>query len=180
MNRIFGNRPVMPIMTKEKTGKSRHKTGTSRAKNRDRQGQNRESMDKTGTEGKNRDITGTIRDKIGTAGKKRDSRDKKGRAGTIQGQAGTKHGESWAKQGKQKSLPFPDGPCLIPAWFVSFFSLLTRPSLSLFCPCSFFAGFVTVRSLFFSETARDISFLSLSIPTCPSLSSSNCIILSYQ
>ena len=43
---IFGNRPVMPLMTRDKTGTSRDKTGKSRNK------------------------TGTIRDKTGTAGTK--------------------------------------------------------------------------------------------------------------
>ena len=44
IKRKMGNRPVMPLMTRNKTGTSRDKTGTSR----DKTGTSR---DKTGTEG---------------------------------------------------------------------------------------------------------------------------------
>ena len=36
---MLGNRPVMPLMTRDKTGTSRDKTGTSRDKTGTKQGQ---------------------------------------------------------------------------------------------------------------------------------------------
>ena len=51
---LLGNRPVMPLMTRDKTGTSRDKTGTSRDKigtsrnTKGQQGQNRDSRDKHG------------------------------------------------------------------------------------------------------------------------------------
>ena len=53
----FGNIPILPIMTRGKTGTSMDKTGTRR----DMQGQNRDSRFKTGTSG---DKTGTFMGKV--------------------------------------------------------------------------------------------------------------------
>ena len=61
---IFGNRPVKPLLTRDKTGTSRDKTGTISDKTVT-------SRDKTGTVGTSRDKTATIRDKTGTAGTKK-------------------------------------------------------------------------------------------------------------
>ena len=63
----MGNRPVMPLMTRDKTGTSWDKTGTSRDKTGTSRDKTGTSRDKIGT---NRDKTGTSRDKTGTEGTK--------------------------------------------------------------------------------------------------------------
>ena len=107
----MGNRAVIPLMTRDKTGTSREKTGTSRDKtgtSKDKTGTKQgqagtkhgQAGTKQGQQGQNRDSRykpGKIRDKTGTAGTKRDNRDNTGTSREEKKQ-------SWPDQGKQKSL----------------------------------------------------------------------------
>ena len=68
---VLGNRPVMPLMTRDKTGTSREQTGTSRDKTGTRR-------DKTGTAGIKQGQYGQAGTKQVHQGHNSDSRDKKG------------------------------------------------------------------------------------------------------
>ena len=133
-----GNRPVMPLMTRDKTGTSRDKTGTSRDKTET-------SRDKTGTAGTKQGQegqAGTKQEHSGIAGEKRDSRDN---TGTSRDKSGTVMGKSL----KTKVLNYFRLSLFSPFLVCPCFSLLICRFLSLFFPCSVFAGFVPVLSLFF-------------------------------
>ena len=157
--RKFGNRPVMPLMTRDKTGTIREKQGQVGTKHgqagtkQGQQGQNRDSRDKQGQNRYNQ-------------GQNRDSRDKKGTAGTIQGQRGT----VIARSRKTKVLDYCSLSLFSPCLSCPCFSLCW---VTLSYPC--FVYVLHLLALFpfylcsFLETSRDSPFLSLSVSACSCL-----------